>query len=1141
MYDSFISVSKKFKSSVNLQYDLYNEEKILQYIPTTDLCDVISSYLDSVLQNGKKATFLTGPYGKGKSYLMLMITYLLSRRENKELLEKVKNKISKIDDSLVKKIEELESRKISLLPVIINNNISEDLNHNFLVALRNALSEHGIEDITPVSAYSDALNIINNWERQHSSSFDIFKECQKSLKINLEKIKLGLSNYELDALNKFKSLFQCVNHGYQYNSLVGSDFALIYTDISKRVKEYGYSGLFVIFDEFGVVLEDQASNIVSKLNKIQSFAEKCETSEEDSQMHICCILHKDVMLYGSEKSYFDSFEKIAGRFKQIRFDRSLSENYQLICSAIQKNGNYKQFLNDYIIQNNLSRYYRNNVLYSNKELDYVINNGFPFNPFALYALIQVSEKVAQNERTLFTFISDTDINSFIYFIANNSTGLLNVSIIYDYFEPLLKDNAEYKLLYYKVNSLNKVVIKNTERNIIKCIAVAKIINDNIKYVCNDENIALAMDAPEDEIKKVIESMIKSNILKRNINDNTLDFSVLTDNSFLKLLDDTTLHKDNFNSISKLLNDFNSNKYFVSNKYNFTNKMIRFFRAEYVEASVLKNLNSLDLYINREFCDGIIVNLINDIKLSQKDLEGLLKKWNRMNIIVRYNDSELPQHIIQKLKRMYVAKSLLVSPESLSDDIRNVLPIYINDESAELSTFLEKYNSQAIILSLVNSKEKTLSDYIDCCFTQLYTKTVIINNEQINKNEISAVTNKARINVVDLILNNKKNDYSVTSAEGTILDSFNRSINESYEIIDLIKQWLVANCENSLPLANIVSKLKESPYGMRSGVIPLYVAKSIADLSFVANGSTKTIVLYNADLEIPLNAENLCKALSRPEQYRISLIEINNDRLLMIKKLMSLFSCKDSNSFNDNLNQLLQAIKNAIGNLPPIIIKSSKAENVLHLSDISLDFKEKFLKHDLNTFELLLIQLPQLLNTSIDNVPKVIKDILREYEKELKKLYHEMITATIKSFGLDAKSIKSTYDLWKGQHPEIKNIIFEPQEKMLYKAFESIKFNNEDAMNILSYAIFNCTLNDWNSKKKSDYISILNKFVQRVNSYKGNSLSKKNLNDAQDLEVISQLGKTLYANIVDTMEEYGHSLSNEEKALIIKKILNELIN
>ena len=92
MYDQYINIDKKFKSSVNLQYDLGNEEKILLYVPTTDLCDVIKGYVKSVLfENECKATLLAGPYGKGKSYIMLMITYLFSKREMFKLfLEKQK-------------------------------------------------------------------------------------------------------------------------------------------------------------------------------------------------------------------------------------------------------------------------------------------------------------------------------------------------------------------------------------------------------------------------------------------------------------------------------------------------------------------------------------------------------------------------------------------------------------------------------------------------------------------------------------------------------------------------------------------------------------------------------------------------------------------------------------------------------------------------------------------------------------------------------------------------------------------------------------------------------------------------------------------------------------------------------------------
>ena len=101
MYSRYIDVNKKFKSSVNLEYDLKNEEKIKEYIPTSDLCDVLEYYISSALNNKNlRSTLLVGPYGKGKSYLMLMITYLLGKRENKALFNIVVDKIKKINSNL---------------------------------------------------------------------------------------------------------------------------------------------------------------------------------------------------------------------------------------------------------------------------------------------------------------------------------------------------------------------------------------------------------------------------------------------------------------------------------------------------------------------------------------------------------------------------------------------------------------------------------------------------------------------------------------------------------------------------------------------------------------------------------------------------------------------------------------------------------------------------------------------------------------------------------------------------------------------------------------------------------------------------------------------------------------------------------
>lgn len=177
MYDQFVDINKKFKASVNLEFDLQNEEKIEEYIPTTDLCDVIKKYIKAFLGTTNfKATTLAGPYGKGKSYLVLMILYLLSKRSNKVLFDKVCKKIKLIDNELYDLLIEINEKGYYLLPVIINNNTFSDLNKNFLAALSNSLSQFGFSDIVPNTSYAEAYSIINKWEKEKKMDL-IFLIC----------------------------------------------------------------------------------------------------------------------------------------------------------------------------------------------------------------------------------------------------------------------------------------------------------------------------------------------------------------------------------------------------------------------------------------------------------------------------------------------------------------------------------------------------------------------------------------------------------------------------------------------------------------------------------------------------------------------------------------------------------------------------------------------------------------------------------------------------------------------------------------------------------------------------------------------------------------------------------------------------
>ena len=77
-YSDLIGVKEQFRNSVNIEYDLMDFKKIAEYIPTEDICEVIKYYFDCIEDSHfNRATILEGPYGKGKSYLVLSLIQLM--------------------------------------------------------------------------------------------------------------------------------------------------------------------------------------------------------------------------------------------------------------------------------------------------------------------------------------------------------------------------------------------------------------------------------------------------------------------------------------------------------------------------------------------------------------------------------------------------------------------------------------------------------------------------------------------------------------------------------------------------------------------------------------------------------------------------------------------------------------------------------------------------------------------------------------------------------------------------------------------------------------------------------------------------------------------------------------------------------
>lgn len=88
-----ISVASGFQYSVNIGYDLNNDDKLKNFIPTRSALALMEDILLSTNPTStERARVLIGAYGKGKSHIVLTILAMLMKR-NRVLFEKANLKI----------------------------------------------------------------------------------------------------------------------------------------------------------------------------------------------------------------------------------------------------------------------------------------------------------------------------------------------------------------------------------------------------------------------------------------------------------------------------------------------------------------------------------------------------------------------------------------------------------------------------------------------------------------------------------------------------------------------------------------------------------------------------------------------------------------------------------------------------------------------------------------------------------------------------------------------------------------------------------------------------------------------------------------------------------------------------------------
>lgn len=1196
-----ISVASGFQYSVNIGYDLGSDNKLKSFIPTKSALSLLEDILLSVNPTSSdRARVLIGAYGKGKSHIVLTILSILMKRDL-TLFEKLMPKIEE-NPRLYQLIQNYYESENKILPVVISGS-NTSLTQAFLLSLQRTLSEHDLLSAMPETNYKAAISVIKRWQKDFPETFEKFLNgIDDPVEVFIDR----LGNYDVAAYGAFEQVYPSLTAGSAFNPFLGFDVVELYESVAKSLKSKGYTGLYVVYDEFSKFLEANIVDAsVSDTKMLQDFAEKCCRSGS-LQLHLMLISHKEISNYIDKlpKEKTDGWRGVSERFKHIHMNNNFSQTYEIISSVIQhKEPIWGTFCDEHArdFEALFSRYQKHQMFMDAQgEIETAIRGCFPLHPVSTFILPRLSERVAQNERTLFTFLSAEGTATLAVFLDEyeDNFTLVTPDLIYDYFEPLLKKEVYagdiHDTFVLTSTILNQIPEDTLGSKIIKTISLIYILGQFERLNPTKEQIIGIYSGTYElsEIEQAISDLIEKEFviyIKRS--NDYLRLKQTSGVDIQQKIHDQIESQSGKITTKDVLNGSNFDNYMYPTRYNDDHEMTRFFAFQFISSAEVTVDVDWNLKSESIDADGIIYGIIPENETQLKKITKIIKDtslgYERYIFVLpkHYKDVEAVAQeyaAIAKLRDHAVDDPVLFDEyevvfEDLQEIIKGFIGMYTHPENYR-SVYIHNGNELHVY------RKSGLTEVMSQICDAVYNMTPVINNESVNKNDITSVAQNSRNKIVSALLRSELEPnlgLSGTGQEVSIMRStllrtgiwsedggvpqinlHPENVNMRH-MLETIEDFILETRQNGkTSFTELYERLTLPEYhiGLRYGLIPIYVAA-------VMHNYRQQIVINDRFGPIQTSADALIQINSDPSSFTLEYLDWNPEKENYIARLSDAFRdyVVDAERSGNSYDYVANAMRRWYMALPKYSKESTKRPTGEKLVRRQLEIM-KLLRQNTSSSDLLFKKLPEAVDYHGDYADAAtdIIDAKGFFDGLLTELKQELISKTKSAFlpENDKKASKKTTltdvakDWCNRLDPKSFEQLFSDGTDRFLQHLRSMTNDEDLFITRLAKLATGLRLEDWDNKTVKQYIDALARFMKTAKDFHS-SVVAETINDTSSYQVtfadeegtsttrrfdkveVSARGKLLFNQITASLEAMGHSISEQEKRQILMEVLKKL--
>ena len=900
--NDFIHVDNKIARSVNLERDASNVDQIRQFQVRRMASQVLDRFINSLKGDPEAAWSLTGPYGTGKSSFCNFL-FALCAGSRSAMRKAALENLQQTDPGL----------------------------HKQFINARQAVEFKGFLPLRAVSQY-ESLN----------------KTLLRSLKDAFKNIDVKGASSLIQEISKAKT------QGVIQTSDVLSLLEQAGTLTGKK--------LLIVVDEFGKNLEFMSHNPSDgDIFILQALAES-----NFSYLWVC--LHQAFSEYASALSQMqrNEWQKVQGRFDDISYLEPPSHIINLILRAIRQTDAGSREIHLTLdqwakTQVDLTKHLKIKGISDLKMNN--VRNLYPFTPLTAVILGELSHRFAQNDRTIFSFLSSGAPKSFSGFLATHSIQkksplpTLGLDWLYDYFCEITAQIHGDRSTTQRWLEIHSLITEHEnapafELKLLKTIGVLNLLSNVPGIQASLKIIKSAMGAGFDETGHETEISIPK-MLARLVERRIVLYRDYADEYRLWEGTDFDIEKAvreerarlSMTTLEKMLEIAASQPSVIAARHSFQTGAVREFKQTWTTLDLLNKREENNL-IPCQKSDGQIWLVLG----KEPTPNGLTIKTEKQPLIIGYAPFE--NQVIEMALDAAAAKKVFQTHTQLSQDgVARREARFRADAAADiLQTFLinliapstQKIQWYACGKAIDIKPGRGISSVVSKVCDRIYYLSPKVQMEMINHNQLTSAAARAqRVLMEAMVTCEAQKDLGLEGFgpekaiymalfKATGLHAFNMEssiwhlippdpMNKDHEKLAAVWKVLeshleeAANQDSGISLADLITILQAPPYGLRKGPIPLFLCHYI-----LVNDDR--IALYQEGVFLPFfGSAEAALMLKRPDLFQIRRYSFKGVRRDVVQAYMAALDTDilefESNTRNQSLLKIIAPLVEFMNSLP----------------------------------------------------------------------------------------------------------------------------------------------------------------------------------------------------------------------------------